>query len=221
MNLDVPADKPIRVLIVDDHEMFAQSLEVILARETDIEVVATASTAAEASAAASRHHPHVVLLDYHLDADSGCRVARLLRTESPDAKVIMLTASTDRAALADAVDAGCAGYVTKDKTISEVVRSVRAVHAGEATMSGAMLARLLPMMRRDFQAPGFDLTPRELTVLQLLASGMSTPAIAAELHLSVNTVRNHTQNMLTKLDAHSQLEAVTTAQRLGILGAGR
>ena len=221
MNLNVPADEPIRVMIVDDHEMFAQSLEVILAREGDMKVVATASTATEASVAARAHHPDVVLLDYHLDADSGTRVARLLRTESPHVKVIMLTASTDSAALADAVDAGCAGYVTKDKTIREVVRSVRAVHAGEASMSGAMLARLLPMMRRERQTPGFDLTPRELTVLRLLATGMSTPAIAAELHLSVNTVRNHTQNVLTKLDAHSQLEAVTTAQRLGILGEGR
>jgi DNA-binding NarL/FixJ family response regulator len=220
MNSQPSSDHPIRVMIVDDHEMFAQSLEVILAREPDIAVVATASTAAQASAEAGQHHPDVVLLDYQLDADSGCRVARLLRTECPDLKVIMLTASTDSAVLADAVDAGCAGYVTKDKTISEVVRSVRAVHAGEATMTGAMLARLLPMMRREHQSPGFDLTPRELTVLRLLATGISTSAIAGELHISVNTVRNHTQNLLSKLEAHSQLEAVTTAQRLGILREG-
>jgi DNA-binding NarL/FixJ family response regulator len=129
----------------------------------------------------------------------------------------MLTASTDSAVLADAVEAGCAGYITKDKTITEVVSSVRAVHAGEARISGDMLARLLPVMRRGHRPLGFDLTPRELSVLRLLADGRSTPAVADQLHVSVNTVRNHTQSLLTKLDAHSRLEAVTTALKVGIL----
>ena len=217
----MPVHQPIRVLIVDDHEIFAQSLEAILGHEQDIQVVATASTAAEATIATRLHNPQVVLLDYHLDADNGSRVARLLHKECPDAKVIMLTASTESAVLADAGEAGCAGYVTKDRTIVEVLRTVRAVHAGEAAISGAMLARLLPMMRREHRPVGFDLTPRELSVLRLLADGRTTPAIAGELSISINTVRNHTQNVLTKLDTHSQLEAVTTALRLGILRDGR
>ena len=112
---------------------------------------------------------------------------------------------------------GCSGYVTKHKVVEEVVDAVRAANAGEALISPGMLARLLPRLRPTKKGVGSDLTSREVEVLQCLAQGLANQAIAEQLVISVHTVRHHVQNIITKLQAHSKLEAVATATREGII----
>ena len=116
-----------------------------------------------------------------------------------------------------AIDAGCSGFLTKDRAAAEVAEAVRATAAGEALISPSLLARLLPKLNRTPRAIGADLTDRELEILSLLARGWNNKLIAGELYLSVNTVRNYVQSVLTKLGAHSKLEAVSTAVREGIV----
>jgi DNA-binding NarL/FixJ family response regulator len=131
--------------------------------------------------------------------------------------VVILTAVEDEAVLAAAIEAGCAGFLTKTASVEELVGAVRQAAAGEAVISPALLVRLLPRLHRREQPTRFELTPRELDVLKLLAGGMSNAAIADDLNLSVNTVRNHVANLLMKLGVHSKLEALSVAVREGLV----
>jgi DNA-binding NarL/FixJ family response regulator len=159
----------------------------------------------------------VVLVDFQLPDRTGVEVAAEVKARNPKTMVVMLTGSTDDRVLLAAIDAGCSGFLTKDRGASEVAEAVRAAAAGEALISPAQLARLLPKLSRTHRAVGADLTDRERELLQHLARGQTNKVIAAELHLSVNTVRNYVQSVLTKLNAHSKLEAVSTAVREGII----
>ncbi|MGZ4210762.1 MAG: response regulator [Actinomycetota bacterium] len=205
------------VLVTDDHQMFAQGLARSLAEHDDITVVGTAGTVEEAVAAARLHRPDVVLMDYELPDGTGVDAAERIRADLPETKVVMVTSYTDEAVLVRAIEAGCSGYVTKHKVVEEVVSAVRAAAAGEALISPAMLARLLPKLRPTKRGIGADLTSREIEVLSLLAEGLPNQAIAYRLVISVHTVRHHVQNIITKLQAHSKLEAVATAAREGII----
>lgn len=207
----------ITVLVVDDHQMFSQGLVRILEEQSDISVVGTAESVQGSVAAARMHKPDVVLMDYELSDGHGVDAAAQIRKDLPDTRVVMLTAYTDDAILVAAIEAGCSGYVTKHKVIEEVVDAVRAAHAGEALISPAMLVRLLPKLRPNKRGVGSDLTERETEVLRLLAEGLSNQAIADKLVISVHTVRHHVQNVITKLQAHSKLEAVATAAREGLI----
>lgn len=129
----------------------------------------------------------------------------------------MVTGSPQDEVLMAAVEAGCRGFMTKDRAVAELVAAIRVVHGGGAFMPASTLADLLPRLSRDYQPTGADLTRREREVLDMLALGLATPDIAARLYLSVNTVRNHVQNLLAKLGAHSKLEAVAVARRHGLL----
>ena len=206
----------INVLVVDDHQMFSECLLQVLGAEEDITVVGTAATVAEGVKAARSLEPDVVLMDYELPDGDGTQAVSAIVAHRPDARVVMLTSFTDDAVAHRAIQAGCCGYVTKDRAVDEVVKAVRAVHGGEALISSTVLARLLPRMDRGFRW-GADLTARELDVLQLLGEGASNREIAERLSLRLNTVRNHVQNMLLKLGAHSRLEAVSIAVREGII----
>jgi len=205
------------VLLVDDHEMFAQGLARLLEVEDDITVVGTASGAHDAREAVLREPPDIVLMDYRLADGDGAEATAMIKAESPMTKVVMLTAVSDDAVLLAAIEAGCSGFVSKTNAVEEVVAAVRAAHAGEALISPAMLARLLPKLRRSSEPSGAELTSRELEVLTLLAEGLANQAIAEKLTVSVHTVRNHVQNILTKLKAHSKLEAVAIAVRRGLI----
>lgn len=207
----------IKVMLVDDHQMVVQGLLRILGEQSDIEVVATAGTVEDAAASARMHRPDVVLMDYELPDGNGIQAAERIRADRPDTKVVMLTSYTDESVLVAAIEAGCSGYVTKHKVVEEVVDAVRAAAAGEALISPAMLARLLPKLRPSKRGLGSDLTSREIEVLKLLAEGLSNQAIADKLVISVHTVRHHVQNIITKLDVHSKLEAVATAAKEGLI----
>lgn len=212
-----PGAREIAVLIVDDHRVFAEGLLKTLEDEPDVRVVGIAGTVEEAVATARRLRPDVILMDYDLPDGNGAAAAVRIRSDHPAAKVVMLTSFTDEKILVAAIEAGCSGYVTKHKATEEVLSAVRAAHAGEALISPSMLARVLPRLHRSYRGLGSDLTSREREILVMLADGVSTQAIAKALVISPHTVRNHTQSILVKLQAHSKLEAVATAVREGII----
>ena len=197
--------------------MFAQGLQAILSADPAIEVVATAGTVEAGCAAVRMHEPDVVLMDYELPDGDGAVATERIKAEVPATQVVMVTSFDDETVLVRAIEAGCSGFITKHKAIQEVSSAVRAAHAGEALISPSMLARLLPRLRQNPRGLGADLTPREVEVLKLLADGVSNQQIAEKLVLSMHTVRNHVQNVITKLGAHSKLEAVATAVREGII----
>jgi DNA-binding NarL/FixJ family response regulator len=213
------ADKPhsIAVLIIDDHRMFAESLARLLADESDISVVGIADSGSEGVALAARLKPHVVLVDYHMPDQDGVMIATQLKNADGTTMVVMLTGSTEDRVLLAAIEAGCSGFLTKDRAATEVASAVRAAAAGEALVSAAMLSRLLPKLKRSYRSVGDDLTDRERDVLGYLAQGWTNKVIASQVNLSVNTIRNYVQSILMKLNAHSKLEAVSTAVRAGVI----
>lgn len=210
-------DRRIRVLVCDDHHVVAQGLAMVLGAEADIEVVGVAGSVAEVRQMTISRRPEVVLMDYGLPDGDGVSATTAIKAAQPDVQVVMLTSYVDEDVLVAAIQAGCTGYVTKHKGAEELTTAVRLAAEGEALVSPDMLARLLPRLRRGPHGLGWDLTPRERQVLDLLALGESKEAIAGRLFLSTNTVRNHIQNILTKLGAHSRLEAVAAAAREGLL----
>jgi two-component system response regulator DevR len=210
----------IRVMVVDDHKMFAQTLLRVLGEEPDMDIVGTATSVAEARTMARSYRPDVVLMDYRLPDGLGTEAARMIREDRPETKVVMLTGFPEDAVLITAIEVGCSGYMTKDGAVEEAISAVRAAAAGEALISPAMLVRLLPKLRRDSHRAAYTLSARELDVLRLLAQGMPNAAIADHLVLSVNTVRKHVQSILNKLNAHSKLEALATAVRQGLVEMG-
>lgn len=209
--------KCVRVLVCDDHQVVAQGLAMVLDAAPDIEVVGVAGGVAEVRQMAVTRRPDVVLMDYGLPDGDGVTATAAIKASQPDVQVIMLTSFVDEDVLVAAIEAGCSGYVTKHKGAEELIAAVRLAADGEALVSPDMLARLLPRLRRGHHGLGWDLSPRERQVLDLLAQGESKDAIAERLYLSTNTVRNHIQNILTKLGAHSRLEAVAAAAREGLL----
>jgi DNA-binding NarL/FixJ family response regulator len=211
------ANDQIRVIVIDDHEMFAESLARVLGQVDDIAVVAIAQTCADGLAAALRHRPDVAVVDYQLPDGDGAELATRIRAASPQTQIVILTAIADDQVALAAIEAGCAGFLTKDKAFDELVLAVRTVHTGEAYVAQSMLSELLPRLRSSFRPVGSDLTKREREVLQLLADGKSNEAVARELVVSKHTVRNHVQNVLGKLEAHSKLEAVAIAVREGLV----
>jgi DNA-binding NarL/FixJ family response regulator len=207
----------IRVLIIDDHEMFSDGISRILGDEADMDVVGAATTLERGIAMARVVRPSVVLADYNLPDSQGSQGVQMILEASPQTRVIVLTGSTDARTLTEAVAAGCRGYVTKDRASDELVQAVRFVHAGEVFITQRMLAGLLPKFNRPTARLGGDLTERELSILQRMTEGLSNQEIADRLYLSVHTIRNHVQNVLSKLRAHSRLEAVIIANREGLL----
>jgi two-component system, NarL family, nitrate/nitrite response regulator NarL len=209
-------ERLIRVLIVEDHRMFSQALSAALDEADDIAVTSAVSSAADGLRAAAETNPDVVLMDYRLPDGNGVELARRIKATTPAARIVMLTASSDDSVLRQAIEAGCSGYLTKDHTIEELILAVRAAYNGEAVISPALLSRLVAR-ETDRARPGSDLTAREAEVLRLLAQGRSNPQIATALDIRLATVRNHVQSVIEKLHAHSKLEAVATATRLGII----
>ncbi|HVS41105.1 MAG TPA: response regulator transcription factor [Candidatus Dormibacteraeota bacterium] len=210
-------EERIRVVLVDDHDMVAESFRRILATTTDIDVLAVAGTAAAAVEAARVHRPDVIVMDHHLPDGRGSAAAARIRAELPDVRIVVLTGTDDPDALAEAFAAGCVGYFEKTSAFDELPAAIRAAAAGGAVISPRHLDRL--RQRERVSAPaGAQLTPREREVLLLVSEALPNATIAARLSLSVNTVRTHVQVILEKLGAHSRLEAVTVARRRGLLG---
>lgn len=210
-------DTPVSVLIIDDHRLFAEALAQALGEEPRIRVVATAASLAAGLEAAGQHAADVVLLDYRLPDGTGLDGLSAIRRAAPHAAVVMVTGTEDDRVLLKAVEAGCAGFVTKSGDLDELQQAVLRAAAGEATISPALLTRLLGRLSRGPTTVGGELTAREREVLQFIAEGLPNAEIAKRLSLSVNTVRNHVQAVLTKVGAHSKLEAAAIAVREGLV----
>lgn len=199
-----------RVLIVDGQLAFAECLARVLAEANGFEILGAVATSAEGTDLARREPPAVALVD-------GIDVVIDLRSASPETRTVLVAPKAEDRAVLAALDAGCAGFVTKDGPASDIVAAARRAAAGEIGFSPMVLSRLRPMLDSAGSAVGADMTPREREVLERLSSGAANRAIAADLGLSVNTVRNYVQAVLTKLGAHSKLEAVAIARREGLL----
>jgi DNA-binding NarL/FixJ family response regulator len=209
--------RPIRVLLVDDHQLLSESLAKILSLEPDIQVVGIAGTVADAKAIA-RERLDVVLMDYRLPDGTGAEAARAIKARWPGARIVMLTALNDDETILESIQAGADGYLTKDRAVNDVVSAVRAANAGETLLPRSVIvgiaqrvaaARDRAQDRRQIE----PLTPRELDVLRALTEGLSTPEICERLFIAPNTLRTHVQNIMGKLRVHSKLEAVAFALR--------
>lgn len=210
---------PIKVLIVDDQTMFSESLSEILNSEPGIEVTERASTAAEAESIVDRHPIDVVLMDFKLPDKNGSAATASIKERHPEVQVVLITGYPDEDILLSALEAGASGFISKSQATSEAVSALRRAHEGDTVIDPTTLAKLLPKLRYRSKEEGLspELTRREVEVLKLLAEGTSNREIAEKLHLSIHTVRKHVQNISTKLEAHSKLEAVSKAIRLGII----
>jgi DNA-binding NarL/FixJ family response regulator len=203
---------------VDDHKLFAQALAAVLQQDAGLEVSALASSLAEALEHLRRETADVILLDYRLPDSNGVDATTAIKQLAPLASVVMVTAVEDERVLLAALEAGCAGFVTKTADLVDVRDAVRRAASGEATITPTLLTRLLGRMAQQRSgAVGGDLTTRESEVLGMIVAGMTNGDIAERLFLSVNTVRNHVQSVLSKLGAHSKLEAAAIAVREGLI----
>lgn len=210
--------EPVRVLIVDDHEVLATSLSRALDLEPDLQVVGRAGTLAAAQQLIGSAAPDVLLLDHRLPDGDGVTAIPQLRALRQRMSIVVLTASTAEHVLVAAIEAGASGFVSKTRGLTELVAAVRAAAAGEAVVSPEMLSRLLPRLHRRTGSNGHQaLTEREREVLALVAEGLTNAAIAERLVVSVHTVRNHVANLSAKLGASSKLEALAIAVREGLL----
>ncbi|WP_328828553.1 response regulator transcription factor [Nocardioides acrostichi] len=214
--------EPIRVVVVDDQELFRRGLTMLLASETDLEVVGEAGDGIEGTALAETSAPDVVLLDVRMPRRSGIEACRAIKEAVPTAKIIMLTVSDEEGDLYEAVKSGASGYLLKDSSIEEVAQAVRVVSDGQSLISPSMAVKLIDEFKqmskpdRD-HVPGLRLTERELEVLRHVATGMNNREIAKVLFISENTVKNHVRNILEKLQLHSRMEAVMYAVKEKLL----
>jgi DNA-binding NarL/FixJ family response regulator len=218
-----PGD-PIRVLIVDDHQMFRRGVAMVLEQQPDLELVGVAGDGAEAVKLATEMMPDVVLMDVQMPRGSGIEATQQIKELVPSTNILMLTISEEEADLYDSLKAGATGYLLKDVAIEEVVDAIRSVHAGQARISPSMASKLISefatMSKKSEERPSAAqprLTDREMEVLRLVAKGRNNRDIAKELFISENTVKNHIRNILEKLHLHSRMQAVVYAVREKLL----
>jgi len=216
------AEAPMRVMLVDDHALVRSAIRQAL-EAPDIEVVGEASNAEEALEMAPRLRPDLVLLDIDLPGITGLEAVRELAPRLPDTRVVMLTVSTDRRDLLDAVRHGAAGYLTKDLTGEALLRAVRGIRRGDLPMSRVHAALVVDHLARGARGgvPAADdvgglLSSREQEVLRLLAEGMTDREIGAALFVSRRTVTSHVSSILAKLGAPSRAAAAAYAVRHGL-----
>ena len=217
----------VRVLIVDDHEVFADALSVCLGDYPDLEVVGVATTAARGLALVTTVGYDVMVLDLALAGDDGLTLARDALQLDPTTGVVVATGMDADHRVVEAVQLGVRGWVPKTVTAETLVDAIRGVGRGETRIPAQLLASALMSYTRGSSqstseaSPGLaDLTGRELEVLGCLVEGMSRTEIGDMLHVSPNTVRTHVQSILHKLKVHSALAAVAIARGAGITRAG-
>jgi DNA-binding NarL/FixJ family response regulator len=219
--------RPVKVLLVDDHRMFTQALGGLLASEPGIDPVGAAASVDEALELLERTEPDVVLMDLELPGGGGIEGTREVRRLRPEAAVVIVTARDDPELITEAIRAGARGFVVKTRSVTDLISIIRQASWGGMVLSAADIPQVIGKLqfaraerthRRDTLS---RLTVRELEILRELAGGRSTAQTAEALHISVLTVRSHVKSILSKLDVHSKLEAVTYAIRHGVIEVSR
>lgn len=209
-----------RILVADDHVAFRQGVRALLAGEPDLEVVGEAGDGQDVLERTAALQPDVVLMDLGMPRGGGIQATRRLCEVSPHVRVLVLTMYEDDESVYTALEAGARGYVLKGARKSELLRAIRAVASGELIVGPAVAGRVLRRLGTAARAGTADvfpmLTDREREVLALLAVHLTNPEIAARLHLSEKTVRNHVSNIFTKLGVATRSEAVTRARDAGL-----
>jgi DNA-binding NarL/FixJ family response regulator len=209
-----------RVVVVDDHGVFRDGLAAILASLPDVEVIGAAADGIEAVDLAARLRPDVMIMDLHMPSMNGIEATRAIVTADPQIAVLVLTMLEDDDSVYAALDAGARGYLLKESGRDALARALRAVELGQAVLDGSVAGRIL---RRDARRAdsGPDprafpfLTQREREILNLVAKGLTNPAIATQLVLSEKTVRNHVSNIFAKLHVNDRAAAVARARDAG------
>jgi DNA-binding NarL/FixJ family response regulator len=219
---DAPPERPkqLRVVIADDHPFYRDGLARLL-RDNDIDVVAEVPNGRAALDAHDRFAPDVMVMDLNMPGLSGIEATRELLKGHPDARVLVLTVSTEEADVTEAIFAGATGYVLKDAPIEEVVAGIRAAANGQSMISPRIATQLLRRIHEEVRGSDArsvsDLSTREIQVLTMLAAGRANHEIAASLHISEGTVRHHISSILDKLQVDNRVQAAVRAVREGLV----
>jgi DNA-binding NarL/FixJ family response regulator len=207
----LPAEEPVRVLLVDDHALLRAGVANLINQEPDLLVVAEAGNGAEAVEAFETHRPDVTLLDLRMPVMDGVEAVRRIRSIEPQARVIVLTTYDTDDEIARALKAGAKAYVLKDISADDLIACIRAVLAGGTYLAPAAAAKLAERVTQ------VQLTPRELATLRLTADGKANKEIASELGISERTVKTHLGHLFEKLGVTSRTEAIKVATRRGLV----
>jgi len=211
---------PIRVFLLDDHEVVRRGITDLLDAEPDISVVGDAGTVEHALVRGLALRPDVAVLDVRLPDGDGITVCRELRNQMPELACLMLTSFDDEDALLDAIMAGASGYVLKQIRGTDLVSAVRTVASGQSMLDPATTARLMRSLRADpaetpAMAPELaSLSPRERDILALIGDGLTNREIGKKLYLSEKTVKNHISRLLAKLGVQRRVQAAVLASHL-------
>jgi two-component system response regulator DevR len=210
------ADSPIRIFLLDDHELVRRGLHELLSLEDDLEVVGEAASAHEALARIPATTPDVAVLDVRLPDGSGVEVCREIRSSFPDVHCLMLTSYADDEAMVDALLAGAGGYVLKDIRGADLVGAVRRIAAGESLLDPKATERVLNRLRSgptgDNRLQG--LTGQERRILELIGEGLTNRQIGERLHLAEKTVKNYVSSLLAKLGMERRTQAAAYIARI-------
>lgn len=213
----------IKVLVVDDHELFRRGVVTVLRSTPGIYVVGEAGNGREAMECFQTLQPDVTLLDIHMPVCNGLETARKMREANPNTKILMLTVSETEEMLFEAVKSGASGYVLKSVSPERLIECVRQVYEGEPVVPSSLAMKMIAEFSRtaETRMPSSEsvteLTEREREVLQYLSAGASNKEIARALFISENTVRNHVRHILDKLHLSNRAQAAAYAVRNGIV----
>jgi DNA-binding NarL/FixJ family response regulator len=202
---------PIRILLADDHPLLRDGVSGLVADQPDMKLVAEASNGREAIDQFRKYRPDITLLDLQMPEISGIDAILAIRSENPDARIIVLTTYTGDAQVLRALKAGAQAYLLKSALRRELLDAIRAVHAGHRRIPPEVATQLAE------HAADEQLTLREIEVLRLIAAGNANKLVASELSITEETVKGHVKNILSKLGANDRTHAVTIAIKRGII----
>jgi two-component system, NarL family, response regulator LiaR len=212
----------LQVIVIDDHRMFADGVDILLSGEPDIQVAGVFNTGEEAVSNTRQACPDVVLMDIDLPGMDGIEATKRILERCPEARVVVVTAFQQSKVMVKAIEAGACGFLPKVRAANELVKVIRLAAAGEMVLPSTQFAEVFSDLRWAWERakdarPDSALTDREVAVLQAFAEGKSTVEVARELSVSVSTVHSYMKKILAKLGVHSKLQAVMLAIREGIV----